>query len=81
MNNNDVIISLALGKPLPDDYLKDMLYDICDEEHSSCNSRCPVYALNGNKVPDTAHDFNVNRGCDCFKSGTDMLEFIRKHAR
>ena len=91
MNNNDMIISLALGKPLSDDhladilfsddYLTDVLHDICDEEHASCNSRCPVYALNGNQVPDTAHDFDINCGCDCFKSGTDMLAFIRKHAR
>ena len=47
--------------------------------HSSCDSECPVYFLNGNEVPDTAKDFEVNRGCDCFKSGSAMLKFIREN--
>lgn len=73
----DLIVLLAKGKQITDEHIKAELYEICDRVHSSCNSECPVYRLNGNKVPDTANDFEVNRGCDCFKSGTDMLEFIR----
>ena len=53
------------------------LTDKCDDVHASCDSTCPVYALNGNEVPDTAHDFQKNRGCDCFKDGSKMLALIR----
>lgn len=73
----DLIVTIAKGKQVTDDQIKDELYEICDSVHSSCDSGCPVYRLNGNAVPDTANDFNVNRGCDCFKNGTSMLEFIR----
>lgn len=76
----DLIINLAKGIPFTDNDLKEALYEICETVHSSCNSDCPVYMLNGNKVPDTANDFNINRGCDCFKSGKNMLEFIRKNS-
>ena len=54
------------------------LYEICESTHASCDSECPVFAVN-NEVPDTAKDFNVNRGCDCFKNGTAMLEFLNKN--
>ena len=54
------------------------LYNICDNEHHSCNENCPVYSLNGNTVPDTVNDFNKNRGCDCFKNGKAMQKFIEK---
>lgn len=69
-----IILNLTLGKKITDKEIEIELYEICDREHSSCNSDCPVYKINGNKVPDTVND------CDCFKSGSKMLEFIRKHA-
>lgn len=77
---NTLLQTLIAGRPISDQVLADELYEICDSEHASCNSNCPVYELNGNKVPDTANDFNVNRGCDCFKSGVAMLQFIRAHS-
>lgn len=52
------------------------LSEICEREHSSCNSDCPVYELNGHEAPDTEEN---NRGCDCFKNGDKMLAFIRKN--
>ena len=75
----DIILKLAKGEKITDADLESELYEICDRVHSGCDSECPVYAVNGNKVPDTAKDFKVNRGCDCFKSGKNMLDFIRKN--
>lgn len=57
---------------------EERLYEICDSEHASCNDACPVYRASGSKVPDTAHDFEKNRGCDCFKNGKAMREFLAK---
>jgi hypothetical protein len=75
----DLIILIAKGEIITDDVIKESLTNICWNVHSSCNDECPVYKLNGNKVPDTANNFNVNRGCDCFKDGNEMLKFIRTH--
>jgi hypothetical protein len=58
--------------------MKDVLYDVCDSEHAHCNDDCPVYKLNGSQVLDTVHDFDKNRGCDCFKNGAAMLKFVEK---
>lgn len=76
---SDLIVKLVKGESVNDADLTDHLYEICDREHSGCNNNCPVYELNGGKVPDSANDFEVNRGCDCFKNGSAMLDFIRKH--
>ncbi len=76
----NMIIDLAIGRPISDDVIIEHLSNICEDTHASCNSKCPVYALNDFKIPDSAHDFNVNRGCDCFKSGTKMLNFIRRNS-
>jgi len=76
---DDIIIILAEGKTPSDTQIGNGLYEICDNVHSQCNDECPVYRLNGHEVPDTAKDYIVNYGCDCFKNGTAMLEFIRKH--
>lgn len=76
--SRDLVEALALGYIVADEMLVNGLYEICDDEHAHCNNACPVYRLNGGSVPDTANDFNVNRGCDCFKNGTAMLKFIRE---
>lgn len=74
----ELIEKLALGEKITDKEIADGLYDICDSVHSRCSNDCPVYRLNGGSAPDTANDFKVNRGCDCFKDGTAMLKFIRE---
>jgi hypothetical protein len=51
------------------------LEDICEEVHSSCNNRCPVFEVN-HEVPDSMHNFKKNRGCDCFKDGKAMRLFL-----
>ena len=73
----NLILKLTNGENITDADLEQELHDVCDRVHSSCDSDCPVYHLNGNEAPDTAKDFDVNRGCDCFKNGKKMLEFIR----
>jgi hypothetical protein len=47
------------------------LYEICDNEHATCNPACPVFAANGNHVPMT------NGNCRCFKNGFKMQEFLK----
>jgi len=59
--------------------IEEELYQICEDIHARCDSGCPVYLINDFEVPDTANDFEVNRGCDCFKNGEAMLKFIREH--
>lgn len=68
---------LIAGATVTDRDLADALYEICDNTHASCDNNCPVFEANGNKVPDTANDFNKNCGCDTFKNGMAMLTFIR----
>jgi len=75
----DLIIKLVTSKRIDERDIEQALYEICDEVHSSCDSLCPVYLLNGNKPVNADKDFNINRGCDCFKSGKNMLKFIREN--
>lgn len=56
--------------------LKDSLFEICDRTHASCDDGCPVYRLNGSEIP---REGKKNYGCKCFKNGSEMLKFIRKH--
>ena len=72
-----LLIKLIKYEQITDLDIENELYEICDRVHSNCDWQCPVYEINGNKIPDTANDFKVNRGCDCFKSGKNMLAFIR----
>lgn len=76
---DSLLIKIAKGQPITEKEIENALYDVCDNVHGSCDCQCPVYSLNGNKVPDTANEYRVNRGCDCFKSGKQMLKFIREH--
>ncbi len=74
----DLIIKLALGKTVTDLEIEQELYTICEREHSSCNNDCPVYMMNGSKIPQTDGDPDARRwGCDCFRDGEKMLQFIR----
>ncbi len=77
----DLIVKLVLGKKPTNKEIENQLYEICDSVHSSCDNGCPVYRLNGSEVPDTAKDFKVNRGCDCFKNGSAMRKFIIKKSK
>lgn len=73
----DLIVKLALGSKISDEDIENELYEICDRVHSSCDDSCPVFRLNGDKPPNVLED-GLEYGCDCFKNGKKMLEFIRK---
>ena len=76
----EITVSLAdIGKKIEitEDLIKEGLYEICESVHSQCSDECPVYRMNGSSVP---HETDTPFGCDCFKSGTDMLNFIKSKA-
>lgn len=76
----EFIEKIAIGKQPTEQEIASELYEICEREHSSCNDACPVFRLNGHKVLNNSpKPFHENRGCDCFKNGTAMLNFIRSH--
>lgn len=66
--------SAEVGQNVTEDEKKEILFEVCDLVHSSCDARCPVYELNGCEAPNNEHN---GYGCDCFKSGSSMLEFIK----
>lgn len=67
----EIILKLIFGQPVTESDITDALYDVCDDNHSSCNDGCPVYRLNGGTPP------GKNPGnCDCFKNGHAMKQFI-----
>jgi hypothetical protein len=72
-----ILEKLIKGEKIQQHDITEALHDICDDEHSSCNNNCPVFAANGSSVPDTVNDFDKNRGCDCFKDGKAMFKFLK----
>lgn len=74
-----LIEKLVTDEKVTKDDIYDALNEICESVHSSCDTSCPVNRLNGGEAPDTAGDFNINRGCDCFKNGEKMYKFIKAH--
>lgn len=72
-----LIIKLAKGENITDVDLENELEEICERVHSSCDYSCPVYSLNGGRVPN--QDDSI-WNCDTFRNGRRMLEFIRKKA-
>ena len=72
---NPLIIKLAIGEEVTDKDIEIDLEEICEIVHSSCDSACPIYAINGGKAP--IDDKNSRFGCDCFRNGEKMLQFIR----
>ena len=74
----DLVEKLVLGKEVTEKDVEYALYELCEDNHSSCNPCCPVYDLNNGMVsPDKP--FEESRGCDCFGNGKKMAEFIRNH--
>jgi len=68
-----LIEKLVVGIPLEKKEILDELYNICEREHSSCNSDCPVFKLNGNSIP-----YSEDESCIGFKSPSKMYNFIQK---
>jgi len=71
--NMNLIRRLVRGQKPLKRQIQDLLYEVCDDEHSSCNENCPVYALNCGPV----NPSRENCGCACFKSGQRMYDFIK----
>jgi hypothetical protein len=53
--------------------IKNELAETCNSVHSSCSRACPVFDYADGKVPDTE-----GNGCDCFKNGAKMYDFLRE---
>lgn len=76
--DTNLLLRVIMGKKITKQDIYDELYEMCDREHSHCSSgNCLVRELNNGEAPDTADDFEVNRGCDCFKNGANMYDFIK----
>lgn len=71
--NESLIHKLIFGLPIDDTDICKELYEICDIVHSGCTNECPVYAVH-NMVPS-----KNGKGCDCFKCGKAMLDYIRRN--
>lgn len=72
----NILTALINETPVTTEMIADALYEICDNTHSQCNDDCPVYEVKG-CVPDSYHEFHKNRGCDCYRNGYAMLNYIR----
>jgi hypothetical protein len=75
--DDNILIALIKGEPISQELIESACYDMCEHEHSSCNSACLVYALNGNASVNAHRPFKENRGCDCFKNGKAIFNFIK----
>lgn len=76
--DDELLLKLIKGEKITQKDIEYGLYEMCDRVHAHCDYECLVFRLNGNRVPDTANDFNINRGCDCFKNGNAMFNFIKE---
>ncbi len=70
---NEILMKLIQGQNVTDQEIQTELLEICERVHSSCDSECPVYAVNGSKIP---WDKNL-QNCICFKDGKAMYDFIK----
>ena len=70
----DLIIKLIKKEPITDKDIANELEEICWNVHASCDTNCPVFRLNGNKIP---VDDDSRYGCSCFKDGEKMLNFVK----
>lgn len=73
-----LLYKLVIGEKPNRDDIENELYEMCDREHSSCNECCLVYAMNNNSIPNT---LNTRAGCDCFKDGEAMFNFIKERSK
>ena len=69
----DILVKLINKEPITDRDIEMALYDICDTEHASCSSNCPVFDKIGGFSWREEED-----GCGCFKNGRKMLKLLRK---
>ena len=63
-----LLVKLILKKEVTEADIENALSEICDMVHSSCDSSCPVFAIN-KAVPD-------GDDCRCFKNCRRMRKYI-----
>ena len=78
MQENSILMKLIRGEMPTDLQIAEELTEVCYSVHASCNTRCPVFRINGNSVPNSNTGDPNSYGCDCFKDGSKMLTFIRE---
>jgi len=64
-----IIGKLVRKETITDEDIEEMLYEICDDTHASCDDNCPIYEVLGGPLNPDKSDY----GCECFKSGQIML--------
>lgn len=74
--DNTIILKLVRGEEITPKDITNELYEICDREHAGCNWNCPVYEANNGTPPRETEEGKLWWGCDCFKNGKAMMEFI-----
>jgi len=72
---NSLIKKLVRGVKPTEQEIQEMLYEICDNVHASCDDTCPVYEINRHEPLNPCRE---NLGCACFKNGKAMYDFIRR---
>lgn len=75
---NSLLKKAIEGKKFTREDITTELSEICDRVHASCDDECPVYFLNGSKVPECSDKVHYG-GCLTFKDGKAMLKFINTH--
>lgn len=80
-HNTQLVVKTCKDPKSNPELLKDALYEVCDQTHSSCNGDCPVFVINGHKVPEVPEGDDTFGGCSCFKLGGEMLKFILKNSK
>lgn len=74
MDERQIMDNLIDKKPfiLGDKDAVELLHDICEREHSSCNCECPIYdeVLTREQKKDSS--------CPYFRNGTKMLKALRQ---
>jgi hypothetical protein len=60
---------------ITDTDVEEALTQICEDEHASCNDRCPVFKKCGGCAQ---NDESETNGCECYKDGARMLQILRK---
>ena len=75
----NLLIKLSRRFPITDADIEEALAATCEDLHSGDCSSCPVWEVNGGKTVNGHKPFRENRGCDCFKDGKKMREFLRNN--
>jgi len=72
-----ILTKLVLGQTPTQEEIEEELAEVCEDTHAYCSDQCPVFELNGSKVP---NKLRTKSRCDCFKNGKKMATFIKEHS-